>query len=489
MTATVSSPANTSPFFATENPDCPDAEMGRGHRQLQYWQFSRFAEGFGVFTGTDDFDLTVNAISQSTGMGTQAVKNAMSAYARLSELPDLLELQEKTYRLDLPRLIAIDTMMSRFGEHITDEITEAFDTALVEMFTPKRMNQRLPSTGSVTNRLKKLLAQLDASINFDDYKRKKREENGKDMSPGMSSISFGANAEGLGTGTLSLKADTATMAAIRASIEATARDNHVTLSEAAVKLLTGEVEPSPKAVVYAYKVPDNPSVLIPPFGWTDARASAVFDNFDATEVDLTAAGTRTVNSYAPPDDIKAFVRARDGTCIWPDCETPSSNCQLDHRIPFGEGGPTTASNLYSLCHKHHNIKTDRRAFYIPDPVTGEIIWLFDDGTYSRVEPNGILEGQITPVKPRWRRRCRDWERLKRRKTRFYARCHTVMDAYEKDLDYNACITQLEELEAEYDLHFPFHPVPLPEPPPEDLPPDPADDTPTPADRAEYAAMR
>ncbi|HIX78647.1 MAG TPA: hypothetical protein H9978_01630 [Candidatus Corynebacterium faecipullorum] len=28
------------------------------------------------------------------------------------------------------------------------------------------------------------------------------------------------------------------------------------------------------------------------------------------------------------------------------------------------------------------MKTDRRAFYLVDPTTGDVVWLFSDGTYA-----------------------------------------------------------------------------------------------------------
>ncbi|MCT1665181.1 HNH endonuclease, partial [Corynebacterium sanguinis] len=70
---------------------------------------------------------------------------------------------------------------------------------------------------------------------------------------------------------------------------------------------------------------------------------------------------------------KAFAIARDGTCVWPGCTRDAQHCQLDHRVPYADGGSTTPANLFSLCQRHHNVKTDRRAYYIPDPTTGDIV--------------------------------------------------------------------------------------------------------------------
>ncbi|PBJ67083.1 hypothetical protein BB737_04325, partial [Mycobacterium avium subsp. hominissuis] len=51
------------------------------------------------------------------------------------------------------------------------------------------------------------------------------------------------------------------------------------------------------------------------------------------------------NRYAPPAALADFVRCRDLTCRWPGCDRPATECDLDHTIPYAEGGPTHASKL------------------------------------------------------------------------------------------------------------------------------------------------
>lgn len=36
------------------------------------------------------------------------------------------------------------------------------------------------------------------------------------------------------------------------------------------------------------------------------------------------------------------------------------------------------------------MKTDGRAFYILDPVTGDVVWLYEDGTWAVTEATGPL---------------------------------------------------------------------------------------------------
>ncbi|BBY39333.1 hypothetical protein MMAN_34670 [Mycobacterium mantenii] len=61
--------------------------------------------------------------------------------------------------------------------------------------------------------------------------------------------------------------------------------------------------------------------------------------------------------YVPSKALADFVRCRDLTCRWPGCDQPAVNCDVDHTIPYADGGPTHASNLKCYCRTHHLVKT------------------------------------------------------------------------------------------------------------------------------------
>jgi hypothetical protein len=61
--------------------------------------------------------------------------------------------------------------------------------------------------------------------------------------------------------------------------------------------------------------------------------------------------------YVPSRALQDFVRCRDLTCRWPGCDRPAVECDLDHTIPYADGGPTHASNLKCYCRTHHLVKT------------------------------------------------------------------------------------------------------------------------------------
>jgi hypothetical protein len=60
---------------------------------------------------------------------------------------------------------------------------------------------------------------------------------------------------------------------------------------------------------------------------------------------------RTINRA-----LRTALFHRDTTCVVPGCGT-SYGLEIDHIIPFAEGGPTTLDNLALLCHYHHFLKT------------------------------------------------------------------------------------------------------------------------------------
>jgi hypothetical protein len=51
-------------------------------------------------------------------------------------------------------------------------------------------------------------------------------------------------------------------------------------------------------------------------------------------------------------------RARDVTCRFPTCNRRAERCDLDHALPWNEGGPTSAANVHAVCPRQHQLKHD-----------------------------------------------------------------------------------------------------------------------------------
>ncbi len=60
--------------------------------------------------------------------------------------------------------------------------------------------------------------------------------------------------------------------------------------------------------------------------------------------------------YRPSTALDEYVRFRDLTCRFPNCDRPSVYCDVDHSVPYNDGGATHASNLKCLCRHHSRLR-------------------------------------------------------------------------------------------------------------------------------------
>jgi hypothetical protein len=96
--------------------------------------------------------------------------------------------------------------------------------------------------------------------------------------------------------------------------------------------------------------------------------------------------------YRPSAALELFVRCRDLTCRFPQCDRPAEVCDIDHTVPY-PAGPTHPSNLKILCRKHHLLKTfwagvnGWRDEQQPD---GAVIWTSPTGQTYTTRPGSRL---------------------------------------------------------------------------------------------------
>ncbi len=63
-----------------------------------------------------------------------------------------------------------------------------------------------------------------------------------------------------------------------------------------------------------------------------------------------------VTRRRPTATQQRAVQALHRTCVFPGCRMPAQDCDLDHRIPWAEGGATTIRQLVPLCRHDHQIR-------------------------------------------------------------------------------------------------------------------------------------
>ena len=59
------------------------------------------------------------------------------------------------------------------------------------------------------------------------------------------------------------------------------------------------------------------------------------------------------------------------------------NCELDHVVPWADGGETNQHNLVAACPRHHHLKHDAGWTNHYNPTTGAVTWTSPTGhTYT-----------------------------------------------------------------------------------------------------------
>ena len=60
--------------------------------------------------------------------------------------------------------------------------------------------------------------------------------------------------------------------------------------------------------------------------------------------------------------------------MFPWCTRPAEACDLDHVIPYSEGGPTASDNIGPLCRRHHRLKTHHGGWGYTVLEPGSYLW-------------------------------------------------------------------------------------------------------------------
>lgn len=95
-------------------------------------------------------------------------------------------------------------------------------------------------------------------------------------------------------------------------------------------------------------------------------------------------------SYEPPQALIDFIVARDRRCRFPGCRQPARLCDIDHAIPWEEGGRTSKENLGLLCRRHHRMKT-HGGWQLRSFEDGSCLWTSPEGKTFQIQARRIDE--------------------------------------------------------------------------------------------------
>ncbi|HEY9499671.1 MAG TPA: DUF222 domain-containing protein [Terrimesophilobacter sp.] len=104
---------------------------------------------------------------------------------------------------------------------------------------------------------------------------------------------------------------------------------------------------------------DEPATILGggPIGLDDAlQLTAEAPSFLRVITDPVTDLVLATDNYRPSERLRRHLRMRDGRCRCPSCNRAAWRSDIDHTIPFSEGGPTEVGNLEVLCQGHHTIK-------------------------------------------------------------------------------------------------------------------------------------
>ena len=77
--------------------------------------------------------------------------------------------------------------------------------------------------------------------------------------------------------------------------------------------------------------------------------------------------------YEPSRRLQHLIRARSVTCSAPGCCRPATRCDLDHTVPYEQGGLTCECGLAPLCRHHHRCK-QAEGWRLEQPEPGVLVW-------------------------------------------------------------------------------------------------------------------
>jgi hypothetical protein len=122
------------------------------------------------------------------------------------------------------------------------------------------------------------------------------------------------------------------------------------------------------------------------------RADVDHPDVDHPDVDHPDVGpvvpcthANAASGYRIPDRMRDLIEVRDQDCGFPICRRPASGCDLDHTVPYDQGGLTCPCNISGGCRHDHRMKGST-AWRLRQPRPGTLIWTAPSGLAWTVTP-------------------------------------------------------------------------------------------------------
>lgn len=322
-------------FFSHQHPNNPISHViaDRNMNEHQMW-----------LTLIDDEEHDVVSLQlelmRQTGMNRAEVNHGFNAISAMNNLPELRALQEQHFHLNMAYVSRIMTAVARADKELWPEL----DRRIANRLTPRTHNEVMIQAHDLAGLITRWIKELDPEFDQNTDRGQREEYLRIEYRNGMAEV----------RGRFS-----------------TITGHHL---EEAVRKAGGlpellEQQAPRQITLNVYQPQEGGLSWIPGVGYFDCE----FEQ-PQKKVDLDCYANKVEMNYRPSEALAKYVRARDGHCRMPGCRVPADQCQIDHILPWGEGGLTVAWNLQCLCQHHHNAKTDER-FGAEMNSLGEVTWI------------------------------------------------------------------------------------------------------------------
>ncbi|MFP7364250.1 HNH endonuclease [Corynebacterium callunae] len=355
-------------YFSHQDPGHPESKINFQLAQMEIQRWSILIDDPSV-----DASSLVMELKSITGESRRFIAQAIDAIWALNSLPILRIVVETHFHIRIPYLARIMQAVKQAGEDLWPEL----DRRIAEKLSPRVPGQILMEASALAGLITKWIKELDP--NFTGKK--------KGLSGEERSLIF-RHSEGRTY--FSGDFDGVSGQRFQKALEAL-KIKGGSLADAFMDFL--EQKTAVKVVQHLFTPLVGGVSWLPGAGFLSQEESRKLGEMKSRTIDMDAVALRVENGYTPSPLLKLYVMARDGTCRHPGCTVSAQNCQIDHVIPFGEGGLTVMWNLQCLCSHHHNMKTDKRVKAAID-VMGRVTWIGPANRPVVTEPSGPLAQEM-----------------------------------------------------------------------------------------------
>ncbi|WP_080796742.1 HNH endonuclease signature motif containing protein [Corynebacterium pacaense] len=361
-------------FYSHQDPDNPESANNFEFTMLIHQRWAMLL----VNRDSQDADSLIVELKRITGQSPHSIRQAVTAMEAMDNLPRLRLVQENHYFLSIAFLARImEAVAQADPAH-----WEILDARLVDRLTPRSRGELLPEAGVIARLITMWIKELEPGT----VTRRTRGSGTEEFLSFRHEDGF-TEIRGLLSGVEGRR--------FHSALEKISKGKK-SLVEALREFL--DTRAPIRVVQYVYTPLTGGVSWMPQVGYLSRQDSQRLGGMVERTVPLDEVATRIESGYTPSPVLRAYVIARDATCRHPGCTVSADLCDIDHVIPFQQGGPTVAWNLQALCRHHHNMKSDGR-FRATMDCLGDVRWIGP----CNVEMSSRAQGPLAQEMPtgRW----------------------------------------------------------------------------------------